>query len=679
MSTDLTAGTPAPAPEAAPAPAKEIARPLLWLLAVLAVGLVLRVLPLRDKPFQNDEFTALAAAAERQGVPVGVTPTAEDPLVPLPSLADVRKLSVIPFGIIDPVPLYHGVLWGVGQVLPVAAWSMRLPSLLAGVACIAVVFFLLRRPFGNEMALVAALFVAVDPVQIATSWLAQPYALANLFVVLSFAAVWALVRGPGPVTAALLALGYGLCVAVIGYLNGLLLLVVTAHAGMALYALRAGGTGRWAAAYWAGGLALALVLLIPEYGYFYQVASFAVGHNAYLTAANDTTTHDIHLWKPFTALFWHNLMFLGGLVLVLLAAAVVRMQLQGGGEEARPEGEAAEPTNVPADAPPGDTTTAVTAAPQAAVAAPAAAPATAPDAPAAPLPENEGALWMARLWLFLPQLALLVASLFVSTVVRTPFITYTTLAAAIVLAYYATRDGSREVRLGVSLVVAVGLLVMGYFPDYSGGQRLFSGGLAQRIMGLPHSEDLRGGLAGMDMDERWKPGDVVLLRSGLIESDLLRTDIPEAARPAVERAMLAPLTLLYDDSSHKPVIPLTLSQYRNDKIRTPAGDKAPLTDYYDAEFVARLKNYDRFWLTGVGPGDTPNSWYYLAGFVPWLVDHLDRGELVIARNRPDRAERYVVVKPHLGLEESIKGLTEDIRPTDYNVELHVVRKPDLKK
>src|SRR5262245_4304466 len=118
----------APAPEA-PAPALELRRPLLWLLAILPVALAVRLLRLTAEPFQIDEFTALAAVVERQGVPAGMTATEEDPLVPVASLGEVSNRSVIPYGVQDPVPAYHILLWGVAHVLPVAEWSMRLPSL----------------------------------------------------------------------------------------------------------------------------------------------------------------------------------------------------------------------------------------------------------------------------------------------------------------------------------------------------------------------------------------------------------------------------------------------------------------------------------------------------------------------------------------------------------------------
>jgi hypothetical protein len=176
----------------------------------------------------------------------------------------------------------------------------------------------------------------------------------------------------------------------------------------------------------------------------------------------------------------------------------------------------------------------------------------------------------------------------------------------------------------------------------------------------------------------WKDGDVVLMRSGLVESDFVRGDIPGATRPAVERVLVAPLTLLYPDHSHKPVIALPLSGYRNEKVKTLAGDKVALDRFFDDEFAARLRNYRRYWMTGVGPGDTPVTWYYLACVVPWMAKHLDRGELLVARQRQG-AERYVVVKPDLGTDDPIPGLTEDVRKDDFSTILHIVRPANPQK
>jgi hypothetical protein len=200
--------------------------------------------------------------------------------------------------------------------------------------------------------------------------------------------------------------------------------------------------------------------------------------------------------------------------------------------------------------------------------APAPAAAAAPPEPAAPLPESEEGLGMARVWVFVPQAALLLLSLLVASVFVTRNMTYTTIGAAVLLAYYATRDGSREVRLGIAGAVAVALLLLGFWPDWSTGKGLFSSSYALGVMGTPEGT---GGLAGTDMAKIWQDHDVVLMRPAQIEADFLKTEIPEANRTQVERALLAPLTLLYSDSKHKPVIALTYSEYRNEKVKTPAG------------------------------------------------------------------------------------------------------------
>jgi 4-amino-4-deoxy-L-arabinose transferase-like glycosyltransferase len=673
----MSTAIPAPSPEATPAaPAREIRKPLMWLLAILALGLVLRAMHIREG-FQVEEFAAAAAVAERQGVPtpdvsgaaIAYTPTADNPLVAVAGPAEVSRRSVIPFGIQDPVPLYHYVLWGFTKVLPVADWSLRLPSLLAGLGCIVAVFWLCRRAFGTEMALVAALFVALDPIQIAASGLARPYTPGNLAAVLSFVALAGLLDSRKPAVGALWTLGYAVCVAVMGYVNGLLLLAVAAHLGMIGYALVKKGQGAALPAVMAvAGLIVGVVALVPEFSYWGQVYSYARGHQDYLKQL-----HPLHL----LTLFWHNLAFFGGLLLILAAGAVVRMQLQGGGDGEKPEGDTAAPATDGGAGSYGGS---------AAVTAPAPAVAEAkPELVSQPLPENEGALWMGRFWLFLPQVVAIVLMYALDqSIYRTRFLSFTTLGAAILLAYYATRDASREVRLGVTGVVALALLGFGFLEKWSlGDGSLASNAGAKNIM---VGQTSAGALPGTGMTQVWKDGDVVLMRPGLMESDFLRTDIPEANRPQVERAVLAPLTLLYPDSSHKPVIALTLSQYRNDKVKSTAGSQAPLADYYNADFAAALKHYNRYWMTGVA-GDTPNTWWYLACVVPWMANSLDRGDLLLARERSDTAERYVTVKPGLGPDEPIKGLApkggsldvEDLKTDDFKNFVHIVKPKEAKK
>src|SRR5215468_6306250 len=107
-------------------PAPRIAYPRLWLLGILVLGLVLRWWHVNE-PLQQDEVGPLYAIAERANTPPGMMPAESDPLVPVKSLAEVRERSVLPYGITNTFPVYHYLLYGVIQVLPITEWSLRLP------------------------------------------------------------------------------------------------------------------------------------------------------------------------------------------------------------------------------------------------------------------------------------------------------------------------------------------------------------------------------------------------------------------------------------------------------------------------------------------------------------------------------------------------------------------------
>ncbi len=641
---------------AEPVRGQGVAQPLPWLVGVLAVGLFLRAWHLTDG-YQVDELTAVAAVAERQSVPAGYTATADDPLVPVASLDEVSKRSVIPYGVRDPHPLYHDILYGVLQALPPSDWSLRLPSLLAGLGCVAVIFFLTRRLLGAEVGLLAAAIVALDPIQVSVSWLARPYALANFACLLSFAALLGLLRTTRPAVGALCAVGYALSVAAVGYLSPVMLLVVTAHAGMVVYAAFAAGRAgaAWRGLLWVVGLSVAVVLLLPEIGYWQDLFGWGRGHWEYLLRLQP-----IHLWT----VLWHNVVLLGGLALALVAAAAVRWQVQG---EPAPEEEARPASGTQ---PVGPASTAV--APALAAVAPAGpitSPALEANAPriadeGAPLPENDEAVWMGRLWVFVPQLFTLVAAYATAqSIFQTRYLSYTTLGAAILLAYYATRERSREVRLGVAAVLCLTLLVLGFFPEWGAGVGLF---------GNNRAKDLADGLR-VRMTS-WREGDVLLMRAGLAESDWLANDIPAAARPEVERAVLAPLTTLYVDAVHRPVLPLTLSHYRNKTVHPLAGEYCRPGDYYDAAFADRVRQYERYWLTGLAPGQDFTTPYYLACVLPWLADTLG-WDVVVARNRGESGnpERYVEVPTDVKPDDDIDGLTYNTKRDDFVVFVHLAR------
>jgi hypothetical protein len=322
-----------------------------------------------------------------------------------------------------------------------------------------------------------------------------------------------------------------------------------------------------------------------------------------------------------------------------------------------------------------------------------AAPAKAVEPEGDPLPENEEALWLGRFWVFLPQLLLVVlAYLTAESIFSTRYLSFTTLGAAVLLAYYATRERSREARLAVAAVLGLALLVAGYWPEWSAGVGLFSS---------PRGRDVAVNLQ-KSMDKSWKPGDVLLMRSGLWEADLLRTAVPAENRAAVERAALAPLTTLYPDSTSRPVVLLPLSAYRSKQAREYAGAacRDDLDAYYDEAFAAQLRRYQRYWMTGLAPTPTYNSPRYLACFLPYLADTRGR-DVSIARDRgnPGDPERYVIVPHHLpedlvaellqdptlpdpfalylfdhtGDRDDIKGLTSDYKLSDFPFFVHLAR------
>jgi mannosyltransferase len=80
--------------------------------------------------------------------------------------------------------VHHTFLSALGS----SEWALRLPSALAGLAGIAVVFFAGARMFGKEAAAMSALILAIHPLHLSMSTDARPYAMA---VVFASGAVWA--------------------------------------------------------------------------------------------------------------------------------------------------------------------------------------------------------------------------------------------------------------------------------------------------------------------------------------------------------------------------------------------------------------------------------------------------------------------------------------------------------
>ena len=589
----------------------------LWLLAILAVGLTLRLLSLRE-PLQQDEFPPLYAIAERRIDTPDVTPAASDPLVPVGTWHEVQERSVLPYGIAHPMPLFHFLLYQTIQFLPVAEWSLRLPSLLAGLACIVAVFLLCRRPFGNETALVAALLVAVDPLQVRVSDLARPYALGNLACVLSFMAFFGVLRAESPLRAGLATLGYGLCLALIGYLLPIMLLVIVAHIGMLTYRIINPEPGRgWRTPFlwWFGGCALAVVLLLPLWNYFVEVVRFARDNRDYLLLFGELRIASVLL---------HNLTFVVALIVISLAGYV--------GRQVRQRDTGAES--------PGTAVAGLSA--------------------GVPPPDNPELVWLGRAWTFWPQMAALVLafglgqSLFLSG-----YLSYTSLGGAVLLAYWATREPARDQRLGVSLTVVLAVFLWGRLPpSWNAGAGIV---LPARTLTMSQIDVLE------EKNKTWLPNDVILVRSSALEADFLSYPLPEGTSRHVAGALLSPYTTLYVSQKRRPILLLSKSLFRSEKLHTAAGEKYDPTHRYNAALAKQLKLMTRdtqFWIAS---NDDPDRSEFFACFLPWLADAVD-SDLLVARLRPE-PERYFEVREGSAPTDYLDGLS-NARPADFN---HLVR------
>src|SRR5215831_10845257 len=119
----------------------------LWLAVIVLVGAGIRLLSL-NAPLLLTEFPSLHAVAERAGRP-GETPPSSEPLLPVTSCSTVRERSVLPYGIENPVPLYHYCLYLTIQYVPMTEWGLRFPSFIAGLCCIVGMYCVCRRGLGT--------------------------------------------------------------------------------------------------------------------------------------------------------------------------------------------------------------------------------------------------------------------------------------------------------------------------------------------------------------------------------------------------------------------------------------------------------------------------------------------------------------------------------------------------
>jgi uncharacterized membrane protein len=128
-----------------------------------------------------------------------------DELVTVERAGHARFAEMISVGVATDVhpPGYFALIWCV-QHAGRAAWLLRLPSLIAGVAAVPLAFDVGRRLCGNREAWLAALAAAFLPRALMSSVEARPYALllclslASALLALRFALPCAVRRGRGP-------------------------------------------------------------------------------------------------------------------------------------------------------------------------------------------------------------------------------------------------------------------------------------------------------------------------------------------------------------------------------------------------------------------------------------------------------------------------------------------------
>jgi hypothetical protein len=622
---------------------RTLLQPLIVLGIILLIGLGLRGWRM-SFPLQQDEYGPLYAVAQREGLPPGWMPTEDYPLKPVGSWQEVRERSVLPYGIVNPLPVYNWLLYTVIQVCPITEWALRLPALLAGLGCIAAVYSLCRRLLGAEVALVAALLVAVDPLQIEVSVLARPYALGNLACVLSFWGLLGLLYGRSTASRGAAAVLYALSLSAIGYIYPILLRVLVAQVGMVAYwwlgrpreeaalatlpqdAMPPLNKDAWAfnrapqrtlgqLLLWLVSGVVGLALVLPELDYFQQIWQFSKAHQDYIFDAEP---------RVLTNFLQLNSTFLVALLAVSLATLAMK-QLSGSGETmvAADGTEATSETKVE---PPAGTTTAE--------------PVELP-----PQPENPDLLWLGRCWLFLPQMLFMILG-YLLQLNSTRYFTYVTLGGVILLAYWATRERVRDVRLGVVGMVALVMFLWG-FTDWSKG------------VGLLSSQSGAITVEMLNKTESWRPGsDVVLYRSGSLEADFLPNGIPAANRAHVEAALAAPITTLYASKVSRPYILLSLSQKRNDREKTWLANYYDPSTYYTEELARQIAQYQRFWICS-------GEWSrraFLASVIPWLAN-TQHWDLLVSRRR-EEPERYFLVASGTHPEDFVTGLS-DAREQDF--------------
>ena len=135
-------------------------------------------------------------------------------------------------------------------------------------------------------------------------------------------------------------------------------------------------------------------------------------------------------------------------------------------------------------------------------------------------------------------------------------------------------------------------------------------------------------------------------------------------RSRVQAALAAPLTTLYAGKTRKPLICLSLSHYRSDKVKTPAGQ------FYQTAMPRRSRvkqGVTALWAVLDRVSDTPDRRLFLACLLPWLADRL-QWDRSVARHPCIGESRYFDVDTDIRPDDWVDGLSNgQERNFDYTV------------
>lgn len=476
--------------------------------AAVAIGALLRLRGLGAAGLWTDELVSWWAASSRS---IGdLLSRCSECMATPPGAFVLQHVSVAAFG--------------------KSEWALRLPSALAGVAAIVVLFLAGRRLFGAEAGAVAALLLAIHPAHLWFSTDARPYALA---VLLGACSVWAfaeLLRGG--TTRSLVA--YAAATAALLYVQFVFLPLLLAQAIAWLLVCRlAPGTlpPRRAAIAFSAAILPALPLL-P------QILGVARRAGALTWPAKDEFPPQVYAFLQTTPLLTAVLVFLAA------AWALGRSPLEaraGGGPEE--EGR-----------------------------------------------ERRDALAVTLQYL-LPLLLLGTLALRLPSLVKPRYAAAYLAPAALLLGWALTRPAWAAGRRLLAAAYLALILATQVIPEMRAGRPFNKD---------TQVEDWRG--AARFVAEGRQPGDLVLLRAGLVETaDLYRGAFPDACTPY----LASPLSDFYlPGEGDLAVLP-------------PEFAPPPYPSAYAERLAPSLEERRRIWLVMLNPPD-PNG--YLRAALTYVRD-----------------------------------------------------------